>query len=160
MIQTGKIRNYIITAIFIAAAFIALRPQIAYLLYRRSGDYLNATFVADAARSYRKTLFFNGRDVDSRNWLAYCYTKLGENDKAVAEYKTAIGLDPDNVTAYYDLGATMMQAGDIASAKELFNKAINCRKSANITDSNYKFYVRSAGHMLRIMDKKSGASGR
>ncbi|MDD5424241.1 MAG: tetratricopeptide repeat protein [Candidatus Omnitrophica bacterium] len=156
----GRIRNYIITAIFITAAFAALRPQIAYLLYRRSGDYINSSLIADAARSYRKTLFFNGKDVDSRNWLAHCYKMLGYKDKAVAEYKTAIAQDPDNVTAYFDLGIIRRSEGDTGSARELFNKALNCGKSANITDEDYKFYTRSARHMLRIMDKYNEASGR
>ncbi|MFA5335794.1 MAG: tetratricopeptide repeat protein [Candidatus Omnitrophota bacterium] len=160
MIQTGKIKNYIITAIFIAAVFLGLRPQVSYLLFRRAGDYMSAFMVKDAARTYRKALFFNAKDVDSRNWLAHCYNILGEREKAVAEYKIAIEHDPDNVTAYFDLGAIKRSEGDIESAKEHFNKVLACKKSPNITDGNYKFYMRSAGHMLRIMDKKSGASGR
>jgi hypothetical protein len=60
------------------------------------------------------------------------------------------------VTAYYDLGAIKRSEGDIASAKEYFNKVLACKKSVNITDNNYKFYMRSAGHMLRIIKEKYG----
>ncbi|HOX09707.1 MAG TPA: tetratricopeptide repeat protein [Candidatus Omnitrophota bacterium] len=156
MTGAGKIRNYLITAAFIAAVFIGLRPQVSYLLYRRAGDYMSATMVKDAARTYRKALFFNAKDVDSRNWLAYCYDILGEREKAVAEYKIAIKYDPDNVTAYFDLGDIKRTEGDIASAKEYFNKVLDCKKSPNITDGNYKFYMRSARHMLRIIKEKYG----
>ena len=156
MIEAGKIRNYLITAAFIAVIFIGLSPHISYLLYRRAGDYMSASMIKDAARTYRKTLFFNAKDVDSRNWLAYCYNILGEREKAVAEYKTAIEYDPDNVTAYFDLGAIKRSEGDIASAKEYFNKVLDCSKSPNITDGNYRFYMRSARHMLRIIREKYG----
>ncbi len=153
MIEIGKIRNYLITAAFIAAVFIGLSPHISYLLYRRAGDYMSATMVNDAARTYRKTLFFNAKDVDSRNWLAYCYNILGDSKKAVAEYKIAIEHDPDNVTAYFDLGVIYRNAGDMQAAREMFEMAIASKKSAYTTDSNYRFYVRSAKHMLDIMSR-------
>lgn len=153
MIEAGKIRNYLITAAFIAAVFIGLSPQVSYLLYRRAGDYMSAYMVNDAARTYRKTLFFNAKDVDSRNWLAYCYNILGERERAVAEYKIAIEHDPDNVTAYFDLGVIYRNDGDMQAARKMFEMAIASKKSAYTTDSNYRFYVRSAKHMLDIMSR-------
>ncbi|MFA5164890.1 MAG: tetratricopeptide repeat protein [Candidatus Omnitrophota bacterium] len=153
MIETGKIKNYLITAAFIAVVFVGLSPYISYLLYRRAGDYMSSAMISDAARTYRKTLFFDAKDVDSRNWLAYCYSILGEREKAVAEYKIAIEYDPDNVTAYFDLGVIYRNSGDIKAARKMFEMAVASKKSAYTTDSNYRFYVRSAKHMLDIMSR-------
>ncbi|MFA5339276.1 MAG: tetratricopeptide repeat protein [Candidatus Omnitrophota bacterium] len=154
MIEIGKKRNYIISAILIAISFIALRPALAYLLYRRAGDYMSARIVPDAARTYEKTLAFNGKDVDSRNWLAYCYSLMGRDDKALIEYKKAIELDPDNAVALFDVGMMYKKGGDIKTAKEYFSKAASAGKSPNVTDQNYKFYTRSAKMMLEIIAKK------
>jgi len=155
MIEIGKKGNYFISAVLIAASFLALRPALAYLLYRRAGDYMSASLVPDAARTYRKTLTFNEKDVDSRNWLAYCYTLTGRTDKAVDEYKKAVEMDPDDVVALFDLGMIYKKEGEIDSAKELFAKASVARQSPNVTDQNYKFYTKSAREMLEILKKGS-----
>ena len=155
MIEIGKKGNYIISAVLIAVTFVALRPFLAYLLYRRAGDYMSARLVPDAARTYRKTLTFNEKDVDSRNWLGHCYTLAGQTDKAVVEYRKAIELDPDNVVAFFDLGMIYKKEGQIESAKELFARAGVARQSPNVTDQNYRFYTRSAKTMLEIIEKRS-----
>jgi len=155
MIEIGKKKNYIISAVLIAVSFIALRPFLAYLLYRRAGDYMSAVIPADAARSYRKTLTFNPKDVDSRNWLAYCYSLIGQQDKAVAEYKKAIELDPDNVVALFDLGMISRKSGNNKTAKEYFTRASSAPHSPNVTDQNYTFYTHSAKTMLEIIKKRS-----
>lgn len=153
MIEIGKKGNYIISAVLIVVSFVALRPALAYLLYRRAGDYMSARLVPDAARTYRKTLTFNEKDIDSRNWLAYCYSLTGQADKAVFEYKKAIELDPDDVVALFDLGMISRGRGDIKTAEEYFTSAGSAAKSPNITDQNYKFYTKSAKSMLEILKK-------
>ena len=155
MIEIGKKGNYIISAVLIAVSFVALRPVLAYLLYRRAGDYMSAVIPADAARTYRKTLTFNEKDVDSRNWLAYCYTLTGQPDKAVIEYKKAIELDPDNIVALFDLGMISRKAGDSKTAEEYFARVIAAPQSPNVTDQNYKFYTKSAKTMIEILKKNS-----
>lgn len=155
MIEIGKKGNYIISAVLIAVTLVALRPALAYLLYRRAGDYMSARLVQDAARTYRKTLTFNEKDIDSRNWLAYCYSLTGQEDKAVFEYKKAIELDPDDVVALFDLGMISRGGGDLKTAKEYFTRAGSAAKSPNITDQNYKFYTKSAKSMLDILKKSS-----
>jgi len=153
MTETGKKRNYLISAVLIVVSLIALKPALAYLLYRRAGDYISASLVPDALRTYRKVLLFNEKDIDSRNWLAYCYTLTGQNDKAVVEYKKGVEFDPDNVTALFDLGMIYRKGGDLKTAKEYFLKASTARKSPAITDQNYHFYTRSSKMMLEIMGK-------
>ena len=129
MIEIGKRGNYIISAVLIAASFIALRPVLAYLLYRRAGDYMSAMVVPDAARSYKKALAFNEKDVDSRNWLAYCYNIMGRNDEAMVEYKKAIELDPDDVEALFYVGMTYKGTGDLKTAKEYLSKTAAAKHS-------------------------------
>jgi Flp pilus assembly protein TadD len=153
MIEFGKPRNYIISAVIVAVCFIALRPALAYLLYKRAGDYMSSFMVANAARTYEKTLFFNNDDIDSRNWLAYCYSLTGRKEKAVAEYKKVIALDPGDMTALFDLGMIYKKDGDLKQAKGYFARAAAAGQGPNVTDQNYKFYKKSAGTMLEVIER-------
>ena len=155
MIEIGKKGRYAVSVVLIALSLIALKPFLAYLLYRRAGDYMSAGIVPEALRSYRKVLIFNDKDIDSRDWLAYCYSLTGQKDKAIAEYKRSIELDPDDVVALFDMGMIRNKEGDIAAAKEYFSKAAVSQKSANVTDQNYHFYTRSAGFMLEAIKKNA-----
>jgi len=153
MIEIGKKGNYLISAVLIAASLIVLRPALAYLLSRRGGDYMSASLVRDALRSYRKAVIFDEKDIDSRNWLAYCYTLTGQTDKAVVEYKKAIEIDPDDVVALFDLGMIYRKAGDLKTAKEYLIKASLTHQSPNVSDQNYRFYTKSAKTMLGLLEK-------
>jgi len=143
------------TLAVMAVLFTVSRPYIAYLLYKRAGDYMSASLILDAARSYKKSLAFDSSDVDARTWLAYCYSLLGMTDKALAEYNTAIAQDPDNVMAYFDLGVIYKDMGETELARKMFIKGRDCRQSVNTIDLNHRFYTRSCRHMLNIMDKTS-----
>ena len=158
MIEIGRKGNYIISAALLAVSFIALRPALAYLLARRAGDYMSAVIVPEAARTYRKALIFNGKDIDSRNWLAYCYSLMGQRDKAVAEYERAIELDPDDVVALFDLGMINYKEGALETAKGLFERAQAAPKSPNVTQQNYHFYTRSSGIILNIIEKQKAGN--
>ncbi len=146
------------TLAVMAVLFAVSRPYVAYLLYKRAGDYMSASLIRDAARSYKKSLAFDGRDVDTRTWLAYCYGLLGMTDEAMAEYNTAIAQDANNVMAYFDLGLIYKDMGETELARKMFIKGRDCRQSANTIDLNYRFYTRSCRHMLDIMDKASANS--
>ena len=45
------------------------------------------------------------------NNLGNCYMLLGDNLKAIDEYKKAIALDKNNIEAYYNLGINLEKAG-------------------------------------------------
>jgi len=156
----GNTRKVLLTLAVMAVLFAVSRPYVAYLLYKSAGDYMSASLIPDAARSYRKSLIFDGSDVDTRTWLAYCYSLLGRTDEAVAEYNTAIAQDADNVMAYFDLGVIYRDIGDKELARKMFVKGRDCRRSVNTTETNYRFYTRSCRHMLDIMDKESANTSR
>ena len=50
--------------------------------------------------------------------LGRAYAKLGEADSARAAYEVAIGLDPDNATAFMWLGQLLEESGDMQEALE------------------------------------------
>jgi cytochrome c-type biogenesis protein CcmH/NrfG len=43
--------------------------------------------------------------------------RSGDRDEAVAVWKTAVGLDPTNLEALYNLGTTLARNGEAAAAR-------------------------------------------
>jgi len=57
---------------------------------------------------------------ESANWLQ----EIGERDRAVDEYKTALRLDPDDGETHYDFGALLYERGAKESALKEFRAAL------------------------------------
>ncbi|HVA18102.1 MAG TPA: tetratricopeptide repeat protein [Candidatus Dormibacteraeota bacterium] len=69
---------------------------------------------ATAAVDYEKYLAQKPDDAAAHFDLGYVYTAQAEKDKAIAEYRKAIALDPKMVQAYLNLGISLL--GDDAKA--------------------------------------------
>jgi protein O-mannosyl-transferase len=58
---------------------------------------------------------------------AHDLRRRGDVDGAIAEYRTAIGLDPGMALAYSNLGALLQSKGELAEAESLYLKTIELR---------------------------------
>ena len=52
---------------------------------------------------------------------------MGDLDGAIAEYKTAIGVQPSDVNAHYNLGLAMMETNNVEAAVAEFRTALHLR---------------------------------
>jgi Tfp pilus assembly protein PilF len=59
--------------------------------------------------------------------VALCHEKLGEPDKAIENYRKAIGLKPDFAVALNNLGSVYIGKGDFAEAAKVLSAAIKSR---------------------------------
>lgn len=64
------------------------------------------------------------------------YYKIGQYDKAVTRFKSAIQLDPDYIDAYYNLGSVLEYIGQYDAALSVFKQVIV--RQPNDYDSVYK----------------------
>jgi tetratricopeptide (TPR) repeat protein len=53
----------------------------------------------EAVKQFRKALSKEEDLADARYYLGECYRKLGNEKKAIEEYKTALELDPNYISA-------------------------------------------------------------
>jgi len=90
---------------------------------------------ATAASDYEKYLTQKPDDAAAHFDLGYVYTAQKEKDKAVAEYRKAIALDPKMAQAYLNLGISLLD-GDAKAAIAPLQKA---------TELNYDY---AQGHYL------------
>jgi tetratricopeptide (TPR) repeat protein len=54
---------------------------------------------------------------DTRDSLAFTYLKLGDLDRALAEYNTALELNPKIAGSLYGRGITKLRKGDVSAGK-------------------------------------------
>ncbi len=71
---------------------------------------------AAAIREYERAIALGGRFPEAFNNLAYCYRKIGQVDRALELYKTAIALRPTFVAAHDYMARAYLSKGDRALA--------------------------------------------
>lgn len=67
---------------------------------------------AAAIKEYERALALGGRFPEAFNNLAYCYRKVGQIDKALDLYKTAIALRPTFAAAHDYIARAYLAKGD------------------------------------------------
>lgn len=77
----------------------------------------------------KRAVQLNPRDVGARNTLAIGYAQEQMYADAVREFRGELAQDPEFAVGYFNLGATLKQAGDIPGAIDAYESYI--RKCAN-----------------------------
>jgi tetratricopeptide (TPR) repeat protein len=91
-----------------------------------SGDYKSAASSLEKALTYSSGIP-DDTDIDTNFYLASCYYKLGDTDKAVKVYNAILALDPSNSDGYLMRGTAEVTAGDFDTADADFRKAISLK---------------------------------
>jgi len=98
----------------------------AYFALRDYGDASNFYEAALRAASSSKPPIFDGTALaDIYNNKGKSYLELGQHDKALADFKSAIRSDKNFALAYYNRGETYYQTGQLSDAIEDMSKAIS-----------------------------------
>ena len=96
----------------------------AWLSYVRVQEYINEwrnefeELLYQSRGLAEKAVALDQADPDAHNALACAYLWLRQHDKAVAEYKRTIALDPNNARAHVEIGWVLHYAGRSAEALE------------------------------------------
>ena len=107
-----------------AQAALAAGAGNSYSAPSKSQAYLDAAKLvksekyAEAIPLLDKAVEENPKDADAFNLLGFSHRKLGDFDRAMVNYQTALKLDPNHVGANEYLGELHLQMGDVEKAEE------------------------------------------
>jgi len=87
------------------------------------------------------TAFFNRANI---------YARRARYDKAFADYKRAVELDPSNPLIHYNMGNAYLDRGELAQAAEAFTRAVNL-------DSGFALAYFNRGIARRRLGDSAGA---
>ena len=82
----------------------------------------------------------------ARYGLAIEYTNLGENDRAVDEFRKLIDVNPNYAAAYYHSGRALENLGKVEEAREMYEKGIEV--TTRIGDNHTKSELQAALDIL------------
>lgn len=120
-------------AIAVLAEQTSRRPRSADAWYQLGRTYwFHLGRPRDAVPCYRRALALDAHFAQAYNDLAYCYTRLGVVDSAVAAARHYVALEPDEANAYDTLGDVLM-AVDADSARAAYEVAVAHKTNFVIT---------------------------
>jgi type IV pilus assembly protein PilF len=109
--------------------------------YLRQGEYESALIKLE------KSLQEEPNNPTAHRALGLTYERLGANDKAEKEYRTAVKQAPQDADALNQLGVFLCMKGDQSEAMSLFDRAIN----VPLYQSRYLLYT-NAGKCIKNSD--------
>ena len=105
-----------------------LNPRSEEALYGRGLYYQDHDDLDKAIQDYTSIVQMNPKNAHAHFNLGYIhYNNLKVYDQAIKHYNDAIAANPDYVEAYYNRGLCYEAVGNIAAAKEDYDKAISYR---------------------------------
>jgi cytochrome c-type biogenesis protein CcmH/NrfG len=78
----------------------------------------------------KEVLAVNPNDVFARYGLAMEYSKMGDIDTALAEYKRVLEVNPEYTAAYQMAGQMLASAGRNDEARQMLESGIACARRA------------------------------
>lgn len=90
--------------------------------YREAADAVKKQDYAKAIPLLKALAGQNGKDADVYNLLGFSQRKLGDFDRAFANYRTALELNPKHRGAHEYIGEAYLKKGKLAKAREHLKK--------------------------------------
>lgn len=130
-----------------------------HFVERRAEELLERGFTAVEAQDFSLALsefrasVHVSRTAESLTYWGWMEHQLGNTERAIELCKEAIGVDPQNVNPYNDIGSYLIQLDRSEEAAEWFKKAINAE---NLEPSQFpflnlaKFYLSRKNYVLAL----------
>jgi eukaryotic-like serine/threonine-protein kinase len=114
---------------------IALRPNAAGGYSQMGLALLRAARYQEAVAAFEEAVRIARDNFTYRQQLGTAYQFLGDNDRALENYREAIAIRP-SAPAYSNIGALLHQRGDFTGAVEAYRQAIAIRPNSAVTHRN------------------------
>ena len=113
-------------ALHFANKSIEKNPENAYGHYRK-GRVLAAMKVFDEAiKSFESSIEYNRSDIDSFQWISYCYSMLNNYEKSLEYANRAILLDKTDCYSYFRKAWAYQELGRYKEALTYYDECIRC----------------------------------
>jgi tetratricopeptide (TPR) repeat protein len=86
---------------------------------------------------------------DAHFCRATAFQSLDRAEEAIAEYRLALDLDPDNAPAANNLGIMLRDRGRLAAAEHAFRRALRARPGFGDAQANYGSLLQKAGRFAQ-----------
>ncbi len=103
---------------------VASNPSDTTSLLQLANTLYDVDNAKEAIPYYVKYLDVSPKNVDARVDYAYCLFRSGDNDKAIAEIKSAIKQNPKHQAAYFNLGIVYLSLGNMEEGAANLRKCI------------------------------------
>ncbi|WP_135075149.1 tetratricopeptide repeat protein [Terasakiella sp. SH-1] len=107
-------------AINVTQNSIALNPQDDQIHFLQGRLLSKTSQYPEALSAYLKASALNEKNAEYLNGIGYVNSLLGHPDKAFAAYQMALKQDPANGYAYYNMGVTLQNAGELNEAADAY----------------------------------------
>lgn len=108
--------KWLFSIIFIPLCLLLISHYTSSQLSIAGSSYLGYDMFKEAIKQYKKSLFFNKKNIEAGNWLAYCYNQIGDRESAITQYSKVIEIDPGNRKALHSLGLLLGLEGKYQQA--------------------------------------------
>ncbi|MBF0489801.1 MAG: tetratricopeptide repeat protein [Candidatus Omnitrophica bacterium] len=113
-----------------------LSPPINYFKdFANPKDYLSDFKLRQCIYYHQKVVdFYDFERPAAYAMMGYCYEHLGESQKALKAYQSALDINPNDFWSYYNMGVISYQRGSYQKAADYFKEAL-------LKDVNLNVYV-------------------
>jgi tetratricopeptide (TPR) repeat protein len=148
-------RKRIFSLGFVLVLTLLIKPFMADQLIKRADAYYSFDLYDDAIRQYKKGILLS--NVSSGTWinLGDCFKEKSELSKAIAAFREAVKVAPEDRAANFYLGMALAKSKDYNSAIVYFEKVRSFGAESKELLSSYGCsYYRSSLMMLAICFEK------
>ncbi|SCA56863.1 conserved exported hypothetical protein [Candidatus Terasakiella magnetica] len=107
-------------AISATQASLSLNPKDDSIHFLQGRLLSKTSHYDDALSAYLKASAINNKNAEYLNGIGYVNSILGRPEKAYAAYEMALKQDPANGYAYYNMGVTLQNAGELENAADAY----------------------------------------
>ena len=113
------------------------------------GNLLTTTFDFPASmREFEKAIALNPNDATTHHWFGDSVLEcIGDNDRAIAEHKRALELDPLSLAINVDLGYSYYMAGRYPEAIAQVRKALELDPNSYVAHYNLGWILEASGDL-------------
>jgi tetratricopeptide (TPR) repeat protein len=133
--------KWLFSIIFIPLCLLLTSHYTSSQLSIAGSSYLGYDMYKEAIKQYKKSLFFNKKNIDSGNWLAFCYNQIDDHESAITQYSKVIEIDPSNRKALQSLGLLLGLEGKCQQAIEPLEKLRSLGPTGYSEAEGIDFYI-------------------
>ncbi len=84
----------------------------------KAEDQFKNNNITEALAMYKRAVSLRPKSAVVHNLLGTCYSRIGDNKKAIGSIRAALVYDPDNFQYHFNLASLLAEAGDYYSSKK------------------------------------------